>query len=179
MQINTYVGPLMGRAARGFSNGPERTFSMVKKVRKAPGTARKKVAAKSRVTTTRPVQQASAGQVQDEKLRATIKRLTGEYNQDYDAGWNQGQDDGEEWAHSASLRDLRRICEANEQEIDADELLEMLTRYWNPQDLNNLGTDYDLPGFMSGYAPGFQRGALEVWKDFVAQRPSIGKTTTI
>ena len=102
-----------------------------------------------------------AGQVQDEKLQVTFNRLVGEYNDDHQAGYYQGRDDGEEWAHSASLRDLRRVCEANKQEIDTDELLEMLARYWNPQDLNDLGNDYDRPSFMSGYECGFPQ---ERWR---------------
>ena len=50
------------------------------KTKKKPNNTRKQDAAKSRVTTTRPAQQASADQVENEKLRATIKRLMGEYN---------------------------------------------------------------------------------------------------
>ena len=45
----------------------------------------------------------------------------------------------------------------------------MLTRYWNPQDLNDLGKDYDRASFMSGYALGFRQGALVIWEQFPAR----------
>ena len=49
------------------------------KTKEKPGKPRKLAAAKSGGTTTRSAQQASAGQVQDEKLQATINYLPAEY----------------------------------------------------------------------------------------------------
>jgi hypothetical protein len=131
--------------------------------RKTPGTARKQAAADRCLTATRQAQPACDGQDQDETLQATISRLRAERDQDCEAGRSQGRTDGAEWAHSASLANLRRVCEA-EEVIEDDDLLALLSEGWGAYYLDNLGEDFDRPSFMRGYPVGFQDGAVEVWR---------------
>jgi len=138
---------------------------MVKNTRKASGAARKQGVTEHRTTATCAAQSRSAGQDRDEKLQATISRLRAERDQDCESGRSAGREDGEEWAHSASLADLRRVCES-EEVMDADDLEMLLSEYWNGEDLASLGADFDRPSFMLGYPRGFQEGALAVWKHF-------------
>jgi hypothetical protein len=136
---------------------------MVKTARKTQGTTRKQDAAKRRVTATRNAQAASDGQDQDERLQETINRLRAEADLDRSTGRCLGCQDGEEWAYSASLVNLRRVCEP-EGNMDADALLALLSEDWDAQDLASLGEGCDRPNFMLGYADGFQTGAFAVWK---------------
>ena len=128
----------------------------------SPGKARKKDAVNRGVVTVRPTQTVNEGQGRDGKLQATIERLRAERDQDCEAGRSQGRKDGEEWAQSAGLANLRRVCEA-EEVMEADDLLALLSEEWDAQYLDNLGEDSDRPSFMLGYPAGFRDGAVEVW----------------
>ena len=148
---------------------------MVKKTRRAPGAARKQGVTEHRTTATCAAQSLSAGQDRDEKLQATISRLRAERDQDCEAGRSAGREDGEEWAHSASLADLRRVCES-EEVMDADDLVTLLSDYWNGEYLANLGADFDGPSFMLGYPDGFREGALAVWEQVWQSFPESRST---
>jgi hypothetical protein len=129
---------------------------------KSPGKTRKQDAAKRGVVTAQAAQAESEEQVKERRLEEAISRLHREHDQDFDAGYKQGGEDGEEWACSASLRDLRRVCGAGTTMYE-DELLDLLSDYWNAQDLDDLGADCDRTSFLRGYPEGFREGAHKVW----------------
>ena len=84
---------------------------MKKKTPARPGNSDERRAASRPLATP---EAASEGHDQDEKIRAAITCLQAERDQDSEAGREQARSDGEEWAHSASLADLRRVFEAEE-----------------------------------------------------------------
>ena len=60
--------------------------------------------------------------------------------------------------------------------MDADDLVTLLSDYWNGEYLTNLGADFDGPSFMLGYPDGFREGALAVWEQVWQIFPEVRST---